>query len=94
MSSNPPRTDATACPRCATEACAVLGDAAEEALAMVAAVRHDPALRLGLASRFYDDRPGRASIRAYRCQGTSGLPCGRTADLLAGGQVMSVWAVG
>ena len=33
---------------------------------MVAAVRDDPALRLGLASRFYDDRPGRASIRAYR----------------------------
>ena len=27
------------------------------------------------------------------CQGTSGLPCGRTADLLAGGQVMSVPAV-
>jgi hypothetical protein len=27
------------------------------------------------------------------CQGTSGLPCGRTADLLAGGQVMSVLAV-
>jgi hypothetical protein len=33
---------------------------------MVAAVRHDPAQRLGLASRFYDDRPGRVSIRAYR----------------------------
>ncbi len=33
---------------------------------MVAAVRNDPALRLELASRFYDDRPGRASIRAYR----------------------------
>jgi len=33
---------------------------------MVAAVRHDPALRLELASRFYDDRPGRPSIRAYR----------------------------
>jgi hypothetical protein len=28
------------------------------------------------------------------CQGTSGLPSGRTADLLAGGQVMSVLAVG
>jgi hypothetical protein len=41
-------------------------DAAEEARAMVAAVRHDPALRLELAGRFYDDRPGRASIRAYR----------------------------
>lgn len=33
---------------------------------MVAAVRHDPARRLRLASSFYDDRPGRASIRAYR----------------------------
>lgn len=33
---------------------------------MVAAVRHDPALRLELAGRFYDDRPGRPSIRAYR----------------------------
>jgi hypothetical protein len=41
-------------------------DAAEEALSMVAAVRHDPAQRLRLASRFYDDRPGRVSIRAYR----------------------------
>jgi len=33
---------------------------------MVAAVRHDPEQRLRLASGFYDDRPGRASIRAYR----------------------------
>ena len=33
---------------------------------MVAAVRHDPAERLRLASRFYDDRPDRVSIRAYR----------------------------
>ena len=33
---------------------------------MVAAVRHDPAQRLSLASSFYDDRAGRASIRAYR----------------------------
>ena len=41
-------------------------DPAEEARTMVAAVRHDPALRVELASRFYDDRPGRASIRAYR----------------------------
>jgi hypothetical protein len=41
-------------------------DAAEEAVAMVAAVRDDPALRLELASRFYDDRPGFASIKAYR----------------------------
>jgi len=42
------------------------GDAAEEALSMVAAARHDPGRRLRLASRFYDDSPGRASIRAYR----------------------------
>jgi hypothetical protein len=42
------------------------GDAAEEALSMMAAVRHDPAGRLRLASDFYDDRPGRATIRAYR----------------------------
>ena len=42
------------------------GDAAEEALSLVAAVRDDPARRLGLASRFYNDRPGRVSIRAYR----------------------------
>jgi hypothetical protein len=41
-------------------------DAAEEARKLVAAVRDDPALRLELASRFYDERPGRASIRAYR----------------------------
>ena len=33
---------------------------------MVAAVRDDPDGRLRLASRFYDDRPGQASIRAYR----------------------------
>ena len=33
---------------------------------MVAAVRDDPARRLALASSFYDDRPGRASIRSYR----------------------------
>ena len=33
---------------------------------MVAAVRDDPARRLDLASRFYDDRPGRPRIRAYR----------------------------
>ena len=33
---------------------------------MVGAVRHDPAQRLSLASTFYDDRAGRASIRAYR----------------------------
>jgi hypothetical protein len=44
----------------------MLPDASEEARTMVAAVRHDPALRLELVSRFYDDRPGRASIRAYR----------------------------
>jgi len=33
---------------------------------MVAAVRDDPARRLRLASSFYDDRPGRPRIRAYR----------------------------
>ena len=33
---------------------------------MVAAVRDDPARRLTLAGRLYDDRPGRASIRSYR----------------------------
>jgi hypothetical protein len=42
------------------------GDAAAEALRGVAAVRDDPARRLGLASRFYDDRPGCVSIRSYR----------------------------
>ncbi len=42
------------------------GDAAEEALAMVAAARDDPARRLRLASMFYDDRPPRPRIRAYR----------------------------
>jgi hypothetical protein len=42
------------------------GDAAGEALAMVAAVRDDPARRVRLAGRFYDDRPGRPRIRAYR----------------------------
>ena len=31
---------------------------------MVAAVRDDPARRLGLASRFYDDRPSCVSIRS------------------------------
>ncbi len=41
-------------------------DAAHEALAMVAAVRDDPAQRLELASTFYDGGPGRPSIRAYR----------------------------
>jgi hypothetical protein len=44
----------------------VPGTAADEALGMVAAVRDDPAGRLALASRFYDDRAGRARIRAYR----------------------------
>ena len=33
---------------------------------MVAAVRDDPARRLRLASSFYDARPGRPPIRAYR----------------------------
>lgn len=41
-------------------------DAAAEAIGMVVAARHDPVRRLRLASSFYDDRPGRASIRAYR----------------------------
>lgn len=40
--------------------------AADEALALVAAVRDDPAQRLALAARFYDARQGRAPIRAYR----------------------------
>jgi len=44
----------------------VPGDAAQQALTMVAAVRHDPVLRLQLASSFYDDQPHRASIRPYR----------------------------
>jgi hypothetical protein len=33
---------------------------------MVAAVRDDPARRMSLAGSFYDDRPGRPRIRAYR----------------------------
>jgi|SRR5579859_2732558 len=41
-------------------------DAAVAALNLVTAVRDDPARRLRLASTFYDDRPGRDSIRAYR----------------------------
>jgi hypothetical protein len=41
-------------------------DAAEEAIAMVAAARDDPAGRLQLATGFYDDRPGHRSVRAYR----------------------------
>jgi hypothetical protein len=44
----------------------VLVAAAEEALTMVAAVRDDPALRLELAGRFYDDRPDYPSVRAFR----------------------------
>lgn len=40
--------------------------AEEQAAAMVAAVRDDPARRLELAARFYDRRAGRASIRPYR----------------------------
>ncbi|HEY2266268.1 MAG TPA: hypothetical protein VGI96_26865 [Streptosporangiaceae bacterium] len=42
------------------------GDAAAEAAGLVAAVRDDPARRLRLAGSFYDDRPGRPSIGAYR----------------------------
>jgi len=44
----------------------------------------------------YRNTSGKADLRLKilsRCQGTSGLPCGRTADLLAGGQVMSVLMV-
>jgi hypothetical protein len=40
--------------------------AAEEAAAMVAAVRDDPAGRRALASRFYDRCIGRKSLRSYR----------------------------
>lgn len=40
--------------------------AEDEATAMVAAVRDDPARRLELAARFYDRRAGRAGIRSYR----------------------------
>ena len=40
--------------------------AEDEAAAMVAAVRDDPARRLELAARFYDRRAGRPSIRSYR----------------------------
>jgi len=42
------------------------GDAAGEAAGLVAVVRDDPARRLELAASFYDDRPGRPRIRAYR----------------------------
>jgi len=42
------------------------GEAAAEALGIVAAVRDDTARRLELAGRFYDDRPGHASIQSYR----------------------------
>src|SRR6201990_478637 len=42
------------------------GEAGEEALGVGAAVRDDRGRRLGLASRFYDDRPGCVSIRSYR----------------------------
>jgi hypothetical protein len=41
-------------------------DAEDEAAAMVAVVRDDPARRLELAARFYDGRSGRPSIRSYR----------------------------
>jgi len=44
----------------------VTATAQQQAAAMVAAVRDDPARRLELAARFYDRRPGRVSIRAYR----------------------------
>jgi hypothetical protein len=44
----------------------VSSTAADEALALVAAVRDDPARRLALASSFYDTKEDRAPIRAYR----------------------------
>jgi hypothetical protein len=40
--------------------------AEEQAAAMVAAVADDPGLRLELAARCYDRRPGRPGIRSYR----------------------------
>lgn len=40
--------------------------AAEQALRMVEDVQDDPARRLELAAAFYDDRPGRVSVRSYR----------------------------
>jgi hypothetical protein len=40
--------------------------AGAEAAEVMAAVRDDPVRRLELAARFYDNRPGRASIRPYR----------------------------
>jgi hypothetical protein len=40
--------------------------AGQEAAELVAAVRDDPARRLELAGRLYDNRPGRVSIRSYR----------------------------
>jgi hypothetical protein len=43
-----------------------VNDAEEQAAELVAAVRNDPARRLGLAARCYDRRPGAASIRSYR----------------------------
>jgi len=70
------------------------GDAAEEALSLVAAVRDDPARRLGLASRFYNDRPGRVSIRAYRRAELAFMRWQVSRGLLAppdGGQPGSQW---
>lgn len=40
--------------------------AAEKARSALKAVRDEPARRLEIAARFYDDRPGRPSIRTYR----------------------------
>jgi hypothetical protein len=70
----------------------VPGDAAEEAAAIVAAVRHDPALRLRLAGRFYDKQPGRVPIRADRL--VAGRPGPARVDDRAGAhsQVRSVLA--
>jgi hypothetical protein len=43
-----------------------VSDAADEAMSMVAAAGPDRAGRLRLARAFYDDKPWRVSIRAYR----------------------------
>jgi hypothetical protein len=70
---------------------AVPGDAAQEALGVVAAVRDDPDGRLRLASRFYDDRPGQASIRAT-LRASRASPQGQVrpvlADLSINGEVL------
>ncbi len=42
------------------------GTAAEQSRQLVEGVQDDPGARLALANRFYDDQPGRDSIRSYR----------------------------